>query len=135
MNAYRQTFENSISTDFFLKDFQIQTPSGFQGKSLNTQHPYADGVELAYDGELGSDTYAYSDAVLLRPVTILNGEGLVSFDEIALVEPGLSGASFYATGSNVNRNFFDYVVVQGSKDGGNTWVDLSPGWDANSFPE
>ncbi len=131
VNAFGQTFENSLGTDFFLKGFGVQAPLGFTSKSLNTTHPYSNGTEFAYDGELGSDTYAYTDAILLRPVTILSGEGQVSFDEIALVEPGESGAPFYSTGTTINRSFFDYVIVQGSKDGGNTWVDLGAGWDAN----
>ncbi len=131
VNAFGQTFENIVSTDFFTKNMSIQTPSGFSSKSMNTSHPYANGVDYAYDGEVGSDTYGYSDLLVLRPVTIQAGEGQLSFDEIALVEPGSTGAPFYSTGTSVNRNFYDYVVVQGSKDGGNTWVDLSAGWDAN----
>ena len=131
LNAFGQSFENIVSTDYFLKGFSVQTPTGFSSKSLNTVHPYADGAEYSYDGELGADKYGYSDMVLLRPVTIQSGEGQMTFDEIALVEPG-SGVAFYASGTNVNRDFYDYVIVQGSKDGGNHWIDLGPGWDANS---
>jgi hypothetical protein len=33
----------------------------------------------------------------------------------------------------INRNFFDYVIVQGSNDLGKTWSNFTDGWDANSF--
>lgn len=132
LNAFGQRFENIISTDFFMKGFSVQTPLGFDSKSMNTAHPYNDGIDFSYDGELGIDTYSYSDLILLRPIIIQAGEGQMTFDEIALVEPGAEGAPFYDVGKQVNRNFFDYVIVQGSKDGGNTWVDLSAGWDATA---
>jgi hypothetical protein len=132
VNAFGQTFENIVTTDFFMSKMSIQTPAGFTSKSLNTPHPYANSSDFAYDGEVGSDTYGYSDVILLRPVTIQAGEGQMSFDEIALIEPGSPTAPFYSSGTIINRNFYDYAIVQGSKDGGATWVDLSAGWDANS---
>jgi len=135
LNAFGQTFENVVNTDFYLNRFSVETPNSFTNKSLNTLHPYQDGQDYAYDGELGSDTYSYSDAILLRPVILQANEGQLSFDEIALVEPSEATTSFYRIDGSVNRSFYDYVIVQGSKDGGKTWVDLSAGWDANLHTE
>ena len=135
LNAFGQTFENVVNTDFYLNRFSVATPNNFTNKSLNTLHPYSDGVDYAYDGELGTDTYSYSDAILLRPIILQANEGQLSFDEIALVEPGEPNASFSLADGSVNRSFYDYVIVQGSKDGGKTWVDLRAGWDANLHTE
>jgi hypothetical protein len=52
---------------------------------------------------------------------------------VVLVEPGDKGEAFLNVDGTVNRNFFDYVIVQGSNDLGKTWSNFTNGWDANSF--
>ena len=47
----------------------------------------------------------------------------MTFNEIAIIEPGEPGSS-YPSGS-----FYDFVVVQGSLDG-NMWFDIGKGYDA-----
>jgi hypothetical protein len=48
----------------------------------------------------------------------------LKYDEIALVEPGNAGSTWPDA-----SNFFDYVIVEGSKDGGTTWRKLVNGYD------
>ncbi|HEY1055766.1 MAG TPA: T9SS type A sorting domain-containing protein, partial [Emticicia sp.] len=50
----------------------------------------------------------------------------ITFDEIVLVEPGDNGTVFG------DPTFFDYVVVEGSYDGGASWVPFEDGYDATS---
>jgi hypothetical protein len=57
----------------------------------------------------------------------------MSFDEVVLVEPGESGESFLNMDGTVNRNFFDYVIVQGSNDGGKNWFNFINGWDSYAY--
>ncbi|MBK7710288.1 MAG: T9SS type A sorting domain-containing protein [Bacteroidales bacterium] len=62
---------------------------------------------------------------LLRHPLKFNESGLViSFSEIVLVEPGDPGSVF---GS---ENFYDYVIVEGSKNFGKTWFGLADGYDS-----
>lgn len=49
----------------------------------------------------------------------------MSYDEIVMVEPGDSGTRFG------DDNFWDYVIVEGSKDGGNSWHALTDGYDSS----
>ncbi|RYF52688.1 MAG: T9SS type A sorting domain-containing protein, partial [Cytophagaceae bacterium] len=48
----------------------------------------------------------------------------IRFNEIVLVEPGDPGSTF---GS---RNFYDYVIVEGSVNYGRTWLPLLDGYDS-----
>jgi hypothetical protein len=49
---------------------------------------------------------------------------LINFNEIVLVEPGESGSVFGSA------DFYDYVIVEGSKNFGKTWFGLSDGYDS-----
>ena len=49
---------------------------------------------------------------------------LVNFNEIVLVEPGEAGSVFGSPG------FYDYVIVEGSKNFGKTWFSLADGYDS-----
>jgi hypothetical protein len=52
----------------------------------------------------------------------------MSFDEVVLVEPGEVLSKFG------DENFWDYVVVEGSKNNGKTWLPLAPGYDSGAQP-
>ncbi len=129
--TYIQSFDSN-STDFYLKGMRIGTAAGFSTSALQTAHPYADGSEESYDGGNGTDRFTNSDAVLLKPIKINPGKSIMSFDEIALVEPGEAGEAFLNSNGTINRSFFDYVIVQGSNDGGLTWSNFTNGWDSNA---
>jgi hypothetical protein len=129
--TYIQNFETSL-TDFYLKGMTNGISAGFPTSALQSAHPYADGSEESYDGGNGTDKFTNSDAVLLKPIKLNANKSIMSFDEIVLVEPGETGQSFLNADGTVNRSFFDYVIVQGSNDGGKTWSNFTDGWDSNA---
>jgi Sortilin, neurotensin receptor 3,/FlgD Ig-like domain len=108
------TFDNDLNdggdVPFDLEGFAWTTPSGFSNPALHTDHNYVDG-----------GTYV---ATLLAPIRISTNSNL-SFDEIAMVEPGEPGSVFGYPG------FWDYAVVEGTSDGV-TWKPVAPGWDVRS---
>lgn len=128
VKTYSNNFDalTSPPEDFYLKGFSFTQPAGFNNISLNSDHPYKNGSEETFpeDGNLFSNYIAQ----LLRPVTLKSDSAKIYFNEIVLVEPGADGAVF------PDREFFDYVVVEGSKDNGKTWQWFQAGWDSNADP-
>lgn len=116
IGAYQNNFDNPTS-DFILSDFDVFTAQGFENGALHSSHPYAS--PEVDDGELNFIT------ILKYPV-ILNENSDMSFDEIVLVEPGTTGTDFG------DFEFWDYVVVEGSKDLGETWLPVTDGYDASA---
>ncbi len=92
--------------DFTYSDFSINTPSGFSNSLLHTKHPYP-------VSEVEGDKYNLI-AQLNHPI-IIQENGVMTFDEIVLVEPGTLD-DYYQ-----NDQLMDYVIVEGSKDQGKTW--------------
>ncbi len=109
---------NTSKRDFISSDFKTATPTGFANGALHSLHPYL-------SPEKDNMSYNYV-AQLKYPIIIKNG-GIITFDEVVLVEPGEPGAVF---GSD---NFFDYVIVEGSKNNGKTWLPLIDGYDSGSY--
>lgn len=105
---------NSPSDDFIGNDFSISTPAGFTNAAIHSVHPYPE----AGAGSMLDLTYQLRIPIVISTISDM------SFDEIVLVEPGEEGALF---GSS---EFYDYVVVEGSRDGGNTWTPLRDGYDS-----
>jgi hypothetical protein len=66
--------------------------------------------------------------MLTKPIRVANANAILSFDEVALVEPGEPGVPW------PDAFFYDYVVVEGSKDGC-TWTAFQDGWDCRAYPE
>lgn len=131
--SYVSNFDLQPNVDFYLKGFNFSQPTGFSSPSLNSAHPYADGIEESYDGGGGSDKFTNNDAILLKPIIIRSDTAKIYFDEVVLVEPGDQGESFLNMDGAVNRSFFDYVLVQGSSDLGKTWYNFINGWDSNTY--
>jgi len=101
--------------DFIGSDFTISIASGFDSPALNSAHPY-----LSPD----TDNMEFNFSTILKyPIILKNGK--LTFDEIALVEPGETGSKFG------DENFWDYVIIEGSKDGGITWKPFADGYDSN----
>jgi hypothetical protein len=75
---------------------------------MHTAHDYAN-----------SASYKFT---LMAPIMIAQMSTL-SFDEVAIVEPGEPGSVFG------DSDFWDYVIVEGSTDGV-TWQPVADGWDA-----
>lgn len=117
-DSYANNF-NSPSSDFFGSGFFIITPSGFTDGAIHSNHPYEEG-----NGHVSNQintTYQ-----LKIPIRVKATDALIKFDEIVLVEPGEPGAQFG------QEDFYDYVVVEGSKDGGINWTTVANGYDAQS---
>ena len=110
---------NTTSSDFIGTEFFVSTPPGFDSRALNTSHPYLSPDE---------DNLEYNYTTILRQPLILKNGGKMSYDEVVLVEPADSGVKFG------DEDFWDYVIVEGSKDGGNSWHGLIDGYDSNYQP-
>ncbi|MBA4407852.1 MAG: T9SS type A sorting domain-containing protein [Bacteroidota bacterium] len=108
---------NSETLDFISADFTINTVTGFDSPALNSAHPYK---------SPDTDDMNFNFTTILKYPIILKTGGKMTFDEIVLVEPGDPGTKFG------DENFWDYVIVEGSKDGGTNWKPLLDGYDSNS---
>jgi len=107
--TYSNTFDNNIDADDFEKTAMgWSVPGGFSDGALHTVHDY------------GNNSSPMS--MLLQPIEIAASSEL-SFDEVAIIEPGEQGSVFG------DSDFWDYVIVEGTSDG-NTWIALGDGWDA-----
>ncbi len=114
LNGYVSDF-NSGTDDFIHSDFRISAQAGFSGGILHSMHPYqVSGVE----------NEMYHQMAQLKYPIMVRENGIMSFDEVVLVEPGTQGATY------TDRLFWDLVIVEGSKDNGVTWLPLSEGYDA-----
>jgi len=97
-----------------LDGFEISTPDGFSTAQLGTLHPYE-------NNEIGEiETHAY-----LRQLIEVTPNMVIEFDQVVLVEPPETGHAFG------DPEFWDYVIVEASLDGGITWIPLSDGWDSS----
>jgi hypothetical protein len=116
VDSYFNDFESGLG-DFTVTDegFYHSKPAGFSSWGLHSGHPYSSPDR---DGEEDS-----SWARLDVPIRLSPGHTAIRFDEIAYIEPGEPGSEYGAS------DFWDYVIVEGSKDYGKTWVELVPGWD------
>jgi hypothetical protein len=115
LDIYENDF-NTPSNDFLLKGFSYITPDHFDDQALHTIHPY----EESGTGEKNIEYYA----ILTHPIRLDQTEALMKFDEVVLVEPGEDGTVFG------DEQFWDYVIVEGSKDTGMTWHPLFQGYDS-----
>ena len=119
-DSYTNNF-NATSNDFFGDtQFSIITPTGFIDGAIHSVHPYPNGTGANFESN-----FVYQ---LRVPIKIKSGNSTIKFDEIVLAEPSDAGASFGST------SFYDYAVVEGSKDGGITWKPFADGFDARSRP-
>ncbi|MFA7288641.1 MAG: T9SS type A sorting domain-containing protein [Melioribacteraceae bacterium] len=108
VNNYDNNFEDD-RIDFYGDGISVLKIDGFS-KAAHSEHPYLVGKEYFYN--------------LLVPIEISSSEKktILEYDDIALVEPGEANSQFG------DEDFYDYVVVQGSKDGIN-WEPVHKGYD------
>ena len=114
--AARLNYSDSFDTanaNYVADGFSLQTPTGFTNQAYHTPHPYT--------------TTATYTLMLTVPIIVGAADATISFDEVAIVEPGESWASFG------NPDFYDYCVVEGSKDG-LAWIPFEDGYDARRDP-
>ncbi|WP_165372197.1 T9SS type A sorting domain-containing protein [Emticicia agri] len=119
--AQYSTDFNTPNEDFAgIGGWSITQPSGFDDGALHSAHPYKNG---------GDENLEYNAiSLLLKPIEIkMEADSAnITFDEIVLVEPGETGSAFG------DGDFYDYVVVEGSYDGGASWIPFEDGYDASS---
>jgi hypothetical protein len=116
LTGYFTDFDSETS-DFEISNFEMTTPSGFSSKNLHTTSPYP---------ESNIDSEKYSLIAQLKYPIIIKEDGLMSFDEVVLVEPGEDGTSY------TEEMFWDFVIVEGSKNNGKSWLPVTDGYDAGA---
>ncbi len=119
VSTYSTDFSDA-APDFFNVGFDISRPSGFSKYGLNSKHPYE-------SPEDNSKSIEYI-SILRHPLKLDETGLLVNYNELVLVEPGEAGSLYGSSG------FYDYVIVEGSKDFGKTWFKLIDGYDSRLFP-
>jgi hypothetical protein len=116
--SYATDFSNA-APDFFNIGFDVSRPAGFSKFGLNSKHPY--------ESPEDNNKTIESIAILRQPLKFSESGMLFNFNEIVLVEPGAAGSVY---GSS---DFFDYVIIEGSKNFGKTWFGLLDGYDCRLF--
>ena len=114
VGGYKNDFETE-KRHFILSDFDIYTEISFDNKALHSPHPYP-------SPEIDDSVFNFT-TILKHPIILQSG-GIMSFDEVVLIEPGSPGTVFG------DGNFWDFAVVEGSQDEGNTWKPLADGYDS-----
>ncbi len=114
VGSYSTDFSDAAD-HFFKIGFDITKPAGFTSYGLHSKHPYE-------SPETDGDSIVYI-AMLRNPVKFDANGMIISYKDLALVEPGEPGSVY---GSS---DFYDYVVPEGSTDFGKTWFSLSDGYD------
>ncbi|QKZ11797.1 T9SS type A sorting domain-containing protein [Spirosoma sp. KUDC1026] len=124
LQAARSSYTNSFTaagatTDFANYGFSVTTTAGITNPALQSEHPYRNGSNYAYQSNY--------ESVLLVPITLKTNpdSAVIRFSEIVLVEPNESGSAFG------NDGFYDYVIVEGSRDNGRNWREFQVGYNAN----
>ena len=115
---YENDFEEGIS-DFLTSEFFHDKPVSFSSYGLHSEHPYKSPNEDL--------TYYNFYAQLRIPIRLSSDNSFMSFDEIAYIEPGEDGTVFG------DDEFWDYVIVEGSKDDGQSWHPFADGWDCREY--
>ena len=118
VRVYTNTFDAANDDFAGVGGWGVATPTGFTNGALHSAHPYKNGG----NEDLQSNTIA----LLRLPIELKQDldSATITFDEVALVEPGETGSVFG------DSDFYDYVVVEGSFDGGLSWVPFEDGYDA-----
>jgi hypothetical protein len=119
LSTYSTDFSGA-APDFFNIGFDISKPAGFSKYGLNSKHPY----ESPEDNNKSIEYIS----ILRHPLKFDESGMLINYNEVVLVEPGDTGSVFGSP------DFYDYVIVEGSKNFGKTWFGLIDGYDSRLFP-
>jgi hypothetical protein len=119
VTSYSTDFSNAVS-DFYNLGFEITQPLNFTSPGLHSEHPYKSPEEDYKSLEFSS--------VLRHPVIFDASGMMVTFKELVLVEPGAEGSVFGFS------DFYDYVILEASKDFGKNWFSLADGYDSRIIP-
>ena len=117
-DSYQNNFNDLSSADFFGDtQFSIKKETGFTDGAIHSIHPYP---------EAGSGPNLNFIYELRVPIKVKTADATIKFDEIVLVEPGTSSVF-------PSVDFFDYVITEGSIDGGTTWKPFLDGYDSRDY--
>ncbi|MCB0496534.1 MAG: T9SS type A sorting domain-containing protein [Cyclobacteriaceae bacterium] len=110
---YTEQYSNffSIPNNFAVDGLEIVNFLNTSNKSLQSTHNYS------VNGDYTS--------ILTQPIIVSSTNSSFNYQDIALVEPGESGAVFG------DEAFNDYVVVEATKDG-LTWTPIADGYNASA---
>ena len=115
--TYLNDFDG-IGEDFQGNGFAVNQPSGFSDNGIQSQHPYPNA------GTANTFNFNYQLSV---PIQIREVDPLIEFEEIVLVEPGELGRNY------TQLEFWDYVIVEGRKIDGQTWLPFLDGYDSRAM--
>jgi hypothetical protein len=119
VKSYSTDFYNA-SAEFFNSGFEIIKPPDFNTTGLHSEHPYKSPEQ---------DNKSLEFSSVLRHPVIFDASGMViTFRELVLVEPGAEGSVFGFS------DFYDYVIIEASKDFGKNWFPLADGYDSRRVP-
>ncbi len=119
-DEYSNNF-NDQTEDFTLDRFTIGSIPGFNSGMLQTVHPYPEADQFGL-------LFLNLTADLNIPIRVAASNATIRFREIVIVEVGEDGTSFG------DQDFWDFVIVEGSKDGVN-WTPLLDGYDSDADPD
>jgi len=114
VTGYSTDFSNA-SGDFFSIGFSIAKPDNFSNFGLHSDHPYQ-----SPDTDGGKFEFT---ALLRHPVRYDANGMIITYNEVALIEPGEEGSRYG------EDDFYDYVIIEGSKNYGKTWFPIVDGYD------
>ncbi len=111
-SSYSDNFNSpETQADYSGQNFSITTADGISSPAIHSDHPYADGQEMI--------------AMIKTPIVVAENNAIVTYNDIALVEPGDPGTVYG------DQAMWDYVVIEGTTDGLN-WLPLIDGYDARA---
>lgn len=116
VTGYVSNFDDG-NNDFEISDFEVNRPSGFSSGNLHTVSPYP---------ESSLENQKYNLIAQLKYPIIIEQDGVMSFDEVVLVEPGEDGTIY------TEDKFWDYVIIEGSRNNGKSWLPLIDGYDSGA---
>ena len=119
VNEFITDFDTETN-DFVFSGFTVSRTGGFSNANLHTLNPYPVSELINQPTNLV--------AMLKHPV-IFAENGKMTFNEVVLVEPGEPETSYK------EMLFWDYVIVEGSKDHGKSWHPLINGYDSGIDPK
>jgi len=107
------------SDDFEGNGFSIREEPNFSSPAIHSDHPYPE----AGAGNSLNLTYELNLPIIIEP-----GRPVIEFDEVVLVEPGDPNTVFG------QDQFWDFVVVEGRRQGTQEWIPFADGYDSTDNP-
>ncbi len=118
VSFYMNTFDVE-SNDFSGNGFSIRDEPNFSSPAIHSDHPYP----AAGGGNSLNLTYELNVPIIIEP-----GRPVIEFREVVLVEPGDPGTVFG------QDQFWDFVVVEGRRQGTQDWIPFADGYDSTDNP-